>query len=45
MQPTLPAEMFADMDATTFVVRGPSYAIDKVKVGGFRRMWPARELF
>lgn len=29
---TLPAEMWADMDGTDFVVRGPSYNIDKVKV-------------
>jgi hypothetical protein len=31
-KPTLPSEMWAEVDATTFVVRGPGYITDKVKV-------------
>jgi len=32
-KPTLPTEMWAEVDATTFVVRGSSYVEDRVKVG------------
>ena len=31
-RPTVPAEMWGDVDATSFVVRGPNYATAKLKV-------------